>query len=158
MFEQFKRMLKDRRDRTGKRTGTLLESGMITAVSAGTAGSIAAVITTPVDVVKTRIMLAAAENAAQEPGPSPKETLDKVKDGKVKDALGHVTKAPSRKSSMMIAREIMADKGWVGLFRGGALRAVWTMVGSGLYLGVYESGRIYLAKRKGKSIDEDELL
>jgi len=44
----------------------LAESGLVTAVSAGAAGAIAAVIATPVDVVKTRIMLAAAENAASE--------------------------------------------------------------------------------------------
>lgn len=37
-----------------------MEPALITAVSAGTAGSIAAVITTPVDVVKTRIMLSAS--------------------------------------------------------------------------------------------------
>ena len=48
------------------RTGTLAESGLVTAVSAGTAGAIAAVTTTPADVVKTRVMLAAAENAASE--------------------------------------------------------------------------------------------
>jgi len=158
MFEHFKRMLRDWRDRTGKRTGTLLESGCITAASAGTAGSIAAVVTTPIDVVKTRIMLAAADGTAKEPGPNMSDTVQKIKDGKVKDAMGHVTKSKGRQSSMMIAREIIADKGWVGLFRGGALRAVWTMIGSGLYLGVYESGRIYLARRRGKDIDEDELL
>ena len=42
----------------------MAESGLVTAASAGTAGAIAAVITTPVDVVKTRIMLAVAGNAA----------------------------------------------------------------------------------------------
>lgn len=31
--------------------GTIFESGMITAVSAGTAGTVAAVVTTPIDVV-----------------------------------------------------------------------------------------------------------
>ena len=41
-------------------------SGLVTTLSASTTGAIAAVTTTLVDVVKTRVMLAAAENAASE--------------------------------------------------------------------------------------------
>ena len=37
------------------------------------------------------------------------------------------------------------------------MRAVWTMLGSGLYLGVYESGRIYLAGRREESVKEEDL-
>jgi solute carrier family 25 S-adenosylmethionine transporter 26 len=55
------------------RTGTLAESGLVTAMGAGTAGAIAAVTATPVDVVKTRVMLAAAENAASEASASKPE-------------------------------------------------------------------------------------
>lgn len=47
-------------------TGTLAGSGLVTTLSASTTGAIAAVTTTLVDVVKTRVMLAAAENAASE--------------------------------------------------------------------------------------------
>ena len=77
----------------------------------------------------------------------------------MKDALGNAAKAPpARKSSVTIAKEIVAENGIRGLFRGGALRGVWTMLGAGLYLGVYETGRLYLAQRRGEKIDEDELL
>ena len=38
----------------------------------------------------------------------------------------------------------MGESGVKGLFRGGLLRAAWTALGSGLYLGVYESGKDYL--------------
>lgn len=163
-------MAKRYRDDKGTRTGTLLESGCITAVSAGSAGAIAAVVTTPVDVVKTRIMLSAAEGAAENQSPrtrSSKQAADgvvdavgkKVQAGKegIKSAVSNVAKPASRKGSLAIAKEIMADSGVKGLFRGGALRAVWTMIGSGLYLGVYESGRIYLARRRGEDVSEEDL-
>ena len=52
------------RDRNGKRSNLLLETGVVTA--AGTAGSVAAVVTTPVDVVKTRVMLGAADDGSNE--------------------------------------------------------------------------------------------
>lgn len=179
MFERLKEYIKTRRDEKGTRTNTLLESGLITATSAGLAGSVAAVVTTPVDVVKTRIMLAAAEGAAEAQKPSetishggsskgasaPKEGVvdamgQKLKAGKdgLVSAASNVAKPPSRKSSMQIGREIVAEHGVKGLFRGGALRAVWTMLGSGLYLGVYESGRIYLARRRGEQVDEEDLV
>lgn len=170
MFERLKQSVKRYRDERGIRTNTLLEGGIITAASAGTAGSVAAVVTTPVDVVKTRIMLAAAQSAAEDQGPM--NAGAKAKDALVdatgrnvqaakeslKDAVENVTKPVSKKGSMQIAREIVAESGVKGLFRGGALRGIWTLLGSGLYLGTYESGRIYLARRRGEDVDEDELL
>jgi len=164
MFERLKEGIKTYRDDRGIRSGTLLESGLITASSAGLAGSVAAVITTPVDVVKTRIMLAAADSAATETeqaGDGKRAgKAAKAHAGGIVDAVGHgvKSKAPARKTSMQIGREIVAEHGVKGLWRGGALRAVWTMIGSGLYLGVYESGRIYLASRRGEKIKEDDLL
>lgn len=159
MFERFKEMIKERRDRAETRSGTLFESGWITAISAGTAGSIAAVVTTPVDVVKTRIMLAAAETATKDQDPNGKSLLQSMKDGEkgLKDALGTNKKSPFKKSSMDIARQIVEEHGWKGLWRGGALRGVWTMLGSGLYLSVYESGRIYLGSRRGEELKEEDL-
>lgn len=156
------------------RTGTLAESGLVTAVSAGTAGTIAAVITTSVGVVKTRIMLAATENAASEASASKpdKSGLNGLVDafGKtVKSGRGGVASAAAvlnplassekkvRKSAIAIGREIVAEKGIKGLWRGSALRGVWTMLGSGLYLGVYESGRIYLAGTRGENVKEEDL-
>jgi len=140
------------------------ENGAVTAVAAGTAGSVAAVITTPVDVIKTRIMLAAAENGGSESTkkPAAASTNDqghnsdstpakKLKEGKVLDALGEhrrTNQQKHQKGSWEIGKEIVREKGWTGLFRGGALRAVWTMLGSGLYLGVYEGGRQYLENRR----------
>jgi len=49
----------------------------------------------------------------------------------------------------------MADSGVKGLFRAGTLRAVWMALGSGLYLGVYESGRVWLGDQR-QSFEEDQ--
>jgi hypothetical protein len=124
------------------------------------AGGAAAVITTPIDVVKTRIMLAAAENAAlQKPGK--KSVVRSLKDGGegLVDAMGHaIRKKPNRKSSLQIGREIVMEQGIKGLWRGGALRALWSMLGSGLYLGTYESGRLYLARGRRVQLNENDML
>ena len=135
IFERLKEATKAHRERKGMRTGTLAESGLVTAASAGTAGAIAAVITTPVDVVKTRIMLAAAGNAASEASASRPEKSGS--DGLV-DAFGKTVKSGKegvasaaaalnplassekkwRKSAMAIGREIVAENGVKGLWRG----------------------------------------
>jgi len=65
MFEHRKESIKQYRKRTGKFTGGLGETALTTAASAGSAGSIAAVITAPVDVVKTQIMLSAAGESSE---------------------------------------------------------------------------------------------
>lgn len=170
MFEKIKESIRRYRNERGIRTNTLFESGVITAVSAGTGGSIAAVVTTPVDVIKTRIMLSAVETGpadsqatAKESAKAAKEalvdatgkTVQKVKE-KPLESIKEATAPRARKSSLQVAREVMQESGFKGLFRGGALRGVWTMLGSGLYLGVYESGRIWLAQRRGDPIDADE--
>lgn len=141
MFEHLRERIKKHRKEKGTFTGGLGETALITAVSAGSAGSVAAVITTPVDVVKTRIMLSAAGEKSEADA---KKELEKAKkEGKSLDGLAK-QKGVERKSSLRVAKEVMAESGVKGLFRGGLLRAAWTAVGSGLYLGAYESGRLWL--------------
>jgi hypothetical protein len=103
---------------------TLRERSVITGVSAGVAGAFAAVVTTPVDVVKTRVMLRAAEENS------------------------------ARLSEIKVFKDVWKEEGLRGLWRGGALRGVWTMLGSGLYLGVYDLGRVYLGQRRGADVDD----
>jgi solute carrier family 25 S-adenosylmethionine transporter 26 len=173
MFERLKLSIREYRDRRGLTTGTIWESGTITAFSAGSAGAVAAVITTPIDVVKTRIMLSAVDNAAQEAS----QTQPKAKAEGLVDAFGKSVQSSKdtlknaaqnlnpmksseqkgQQSSWKVGQEIMAEKGFKGLWRGGALRGVWTFIGAGLYLGAYESGRVYLAARRGEKVDEGEL-
>ena len=159
LFERIRESIRRYRDERGIRTNTLLEGGVITAISGGTGGSIAAIITTPVDVVKTRIMLAAAESANEAQRPiATTSTKNAILDAagsavqevktNINEMVKNVAKPFDRKSSLQVAREVMQESGVKGLFRGGLLRAVWTMAGAGLYLGVYESGRQYLADRR----------
>ncbi len=151
MFEFLKESIKQYRKDKGIFSDTLLETGLVTAISAGSAGSIAAVITTPVDVVKTRIMLSAASESSEAMA---QEEVEKVKrEGKSLDKWAN-SRGATRKSGLTVAREVMSESGVRGLFRGGILRAAWTAFGSGLYLGVYESGRVWLGDRHPSDGDE----
>jgi hypothetical protein len=138
-YEHLKKSTNTRRQEKGTATGTLTETATVTAISAAIAGSFAALITTPVDVVKTRMMLSASEESP-DVGQQKKLSLSSI-----------VKEAACRKGSLAVAREVLSESGVKGLFRGGSLRSAWTALGSGLYLGVYESGRVWLAEwRNGK--------
>lgn len=151
MYEHMKAAIKKHRKKHGKSTGSLLETALTTAVSAGTAGSIAAVLTTPIDVVKTRIMLSATNGSSDNKSGRPKESSDKHSPSTSKLAGN---KGILKRSEFSIGREIFDSSGIKGLFRGATLRAAWTMLGSGLYLGVYESGRVWLGR---ESEDDQEI-
>ncbi|KAK2626963.1 hypothetical protein QTJ16_004138 [Diplocarpon rosae] len=146
MFEHLKESIKAYRRQNGTFSGGFTETALVTAVSAGSAGSVAAVITTPVDIVKTRIMLSAAGESF---GAEAKKEVEKAKEkGYSLDKLAK-EKGVARKSGFVVAKEIVGENGVKGLFRGGILRAAWTALGSGLYLGVYESGRVWLGDSQG---------
>ena len=161
MFEHLKGMITEYRKRQNKYSGTTLEKGLITAISAGSAGSVAAVITTPIDVIKTRIMLSASSGSGNDQSDSSRrqQALKQV-EAQGKDAKAEIERAQQaarggRAGSFAVGTEIWRTEGTKGLFRGGALRAAWTALGSGLYLGVYESGRSYLAGRRIDDKDKD---
>lgn len=177
MFERLKELIHAWGERRGTKMDGMVQRAGITAFSAGAAGAVAAVVTTPVDVVKTRIMLSAVEYEGERKGESQKQQPQQEKgkmaksgqNGNLVDAFGKSVKSgkeaakrslqkSKKKSAWKIGAEIVKEKGFVGLWRGGALRAVWTFVGSGLYLGVYDYGRIYLAGRRGEDVDEDDLM
>ncbi|KAI1767780.1 mitochondrial carrier [Hypoxylon sp. FL1150] len=130
-----------------QRNHDLLETGLVTGTSAGLAGSFAAIVTTPMDVVKTRMMLAAGSDGD-------------VKQG-AHDRMVAPQDAGSRRNArggggFAVARKVVSERGVAGLFRGAALRAIWTAAGSGLYLGTYEVAKVWLARRKGRDLDEDQ--
>ena len=148
MFEHLRSTIVEYRKQRGKHNGSLLETGLITGLSAGSAGSLAAVITTPVDVIKTRIMLSAAGEKIE---PSPLRVL---LDNQMRHAVEQKSKPSVRKSSITVAQEVVTEAGIKGLFRGGILRAVWTALGSGLYLGVYESGKSWLGEGREQATSD----
>ena len=124
--------------------------GTVTAISAGAAGSLAAVITTPIDVIKTRIMLSASgpeANPHEIPDPQSKGTTPAETDHAKLQRAQRAARG-GRAGGYAVGKEILRTEGVKGLFRGGALRGLWTAAGSGLYLGAYESGRRYLEERR----------
>lgn len=148
IFEHLKGYFMARRkQQKGEPVDGIFERASITAMSAGIAGSGAAWITTPIDVIKTRMMLAAGKE-----GQNPKESKDLGK------LLTEGLASRSSKGMFETAKEVMQTDGLKGFFRGAALRAVWTAVGSGLYLGVYEGGRFYLEDSRKDKSEGDSLM
>ncbi|KAL4741456.1 mitochondrial carrier domain-containing protein [Aspergillus similis] len=124
----------------GKEIGTrkrgqepVYERAVLTGIAASISGSIASVITTPIDVVKTRMMLAASDNHPPSSAYGGKEV-------------------PKKQGSIWaVGNQIFKVEGMKGLFRGGAIRVVWTAISLSIYLSMYEGGRFFLEKRrKGK--------
>ncbi|EXJ85961.1 hypothetical protein A1O1_06330 [Capronia coronata CBS 617.96] len=149
-FESLKGYFMKRRQlkKGGQAVDGIFERARITALSAGIAGSGAAWITTPVDVVKTRIMLAAGSG---DDGPK-KDLKAKSSNWLLNGVRG------TGKSGFDVAREILKAEGVRGLFRGALLRACWTSIGSGLYLGCYEGGRFYLEDARQETNERDTSL
>lgn len=124
MFEHLRARLWASRmkGRVHERRG-LLETGLVSGGSAGSAGAVAAFLTTPSDVVKTRMMLAAGSD--QDKG-----------------------KQNPKKGAWTVTQEVYRQKGVPGLFRGGLFRSAWTALGSGLYLGTYDVAKVWLGRKK----------
>jgi hypothetical protein len=121
MFEYIRSYLWSTRRPKGKQDKRgLAETGLIAGGSAASAGAVAAFITTPSDVVKTRMMLTATEEEGRK----------------------------KRMGSWEVAKTVCRERGFRGLFRGGLFRSAWTAIGSGLYLGTYDSAKLWLMRRK----------
>lgn len=88
-----------------------VKAGLVSGASAATAGAISALATTPLDLIKTRVMLQSASQRTAQP------------------------------TMRAITVDIWKREGPLGLMKGGLLRCAWTALGAGIYLGAYESGR-----------------
>lgn len=154
LFEHLRSTIHSYRKRHNTFSGTLLETGTVTAIAAGLAGSLAAVITTPIDVIKTRIMLSASSPSSADACSPPHQQISPQTQESKKMVMGLDGRAQlavrrsGRAGGYAVGKEVFHTEGLKGLFRGGLLRSVWTAAGSGLYLGTYESGRRYLEKTR----------
>lgn len=148
IFEHVRELMwKKGKDQDGKpQEPSLWRTGWITGTSAGLAGSFAAVVTTPMDVVKTRMMLQAGSDEQQATKNQPGSTTEASKQAALK-------KVRDSRGGLAVARQVLRERGVPGLFRGAVLRAAWTAVGSGLYLGMYEVSKVWLTR--GRASEED---
>ncbi|KIW94137.1 uncharacterized protein Z519_05453 [Cladophialophora bantiana CBS 173.52] len=116
LWEYFKASYSDRQHRlTGRHEGqvTAAES----AVFGSVAGAIAAGFTTPLDVLKTRIMLARKEAGIATTGSS---------------------SSSARAGPAKVLQQIWRDEGAAGLFRGFVPRVGWISTGGAIFLGTYQ--------------------
>ena len=117
------------------------EKGRITAVTTTTtitalesagfgsvAGAVAAGLTTPLDVLKTQLMLGRREHVGEEGGTG----------GGLGHGHGHGQRRGRREGAGRIMRGIWRAEGWRGFFRGFAPRVAWISVGGAIFLGTYQ--------------------
>ncbi|EAW07834.1 putative mitochondrial carrier protein [Aspergillus clavatus NRRL 1] len=121
---------KDARGEDVERWNPVLERAVLTGMSASVSGTIAAVVTTPIDVIKTRVMLSASLN------------------GENGNAGGGDAQKKASRGTLAVGTEIFRNEGIRGLFKGGAIRAGWTAISLSMYLSMYEGGRFYLENRR----------
>lgn len=131
IFEHLRSTLWATRPRREPGHQRILETGAIAGASAATAGAIAAFITTPSDVVKTRMML-----------------LTDGGEHSTASEKGNTSRTVAEQRPWRVAKQIYRESGTKGLFRGGGLRSTWTAVGSGLYLGTYDAAKLWLGGGK----------
>ncbi|WYZ35289.1 hypothetical protein EsH8_I_001565 [Colletotrichum jinshuiense] len=151
IFEHVRKTVWSSRSRgraAGQEQG-LVETAVVTGASAGSAGAFAAFITTPSDVVKTRMMLSAGDGGSDKSSSSSSSSSNNGSSSR--DPSRAASKPQKSRGSLEVTRDVYQQHGVRGLFRGAGLRAVWTAVGSGLYLGTYEMSKVWLTRDKDES-------
>ncbi|KAJ5494486.1 hypothetical protein N7463_010573 [Penicillium fimorum] len=155
LFEYVRsRLIDRRRQRKASRSNTgrppseqseqLVERAGLTGIAAAFSGTVAATVTTPIDVIKTRIMLSASDSS----GSSEDQSTRSGTRGSGVVSLEAQSKIKPDKSLVSVGRDIIHYEGIRGLFKGGLIRAGWTAIALGFYLSLYEGGRFYLENRR----------
>lgn len=108
MWEQAKSAWSARQTQLKRRKKGLVTAGE-SALFGSLSGGIAAGVTTPLDVLKTRIMLERKEEGSQ-----------------------------SRKGALGVIKQISQEEGWRGFFRGFVPRMGWISTGGAIFLGTYQ--------------------
>ncbi|KAJ5459225.1 hypothetical protein N7530_011169 [Penicillium desertorum] len=140
-----RRQRKANRSNTGRppseQSDQLVERAGLTGIAAAISGTVAATVTTPIDVIKTRVMLSASDAGSGSQDKTPR--VGTHGSGTVSSEAQAKTK-----SLISVGRNIIRYEGIRGLFKGGLIRAGWTAIALGLYLSLYEGGRFYLENRR----------
>ncbi|OQE16497.1 hypothetical protein PENFLA_c027G06913 [Penicillium flavigenum] len=140
-----RRKRKANRSNTGRppseQSDQLVERAGLTGIAAAISGTVAATVTTPIDVIKTRVMLSASDAGFGSRDNTPRVGT------RGSGAVSSEAQAKT-KSLISVGRNIIRYEGIRGLFKGGLIRAGWTAIALGLYLSLYEGGRFYLENRR----------
>ncbi|KAF5006849.1 hypothetical protein FDECE_6796 [Fusarium decemcellulare] len=131
LYEHIKERLLNSLSKNGQQA-TVLMQVQVSALSAGLAGGFTSCFLVPIDVIKTRMRLAAGEHSDTE------------------TPLGKPKRSPPLISFWDVARETFRAEGVPGFFRGFTLTCVAATVGSGLYLGCYEGVKLYMKGLDGE--------
>ena len=147
MLEHIKKALlarsKSRKKENGNSTTLhLLEHLKIAGLSGSVAGSAAALVTTPADVVKTRMMLEVGYDRLNQQGRNVTASIGSRSQWQI-----------ARRGTMRIYRDIWVEEGLRGLFRGGLIRTAWTAVGNGLFISCYEGAKLTLQTERVKTLE-----
>ncbi|KAK1987766.1 mitochondrial carrier domain-containing protein [Colletotrichum cereale] len=144
------KLLKRLDQKSGRGRGSIAQQIQVHTMSAGLAGACASFLFVPVDVVKTRMRLAAG---GQAPIPRLFPTSVKIQGS----AISHVEHARPRPAHgpLRVARDVFRTEGVRGLFRGGTLTCLAAGVGSGIGLGSYEGFKQYF---RGSAQAQEEAL
>ncbi|KAH0428187.1 hypothetical protein CcaCcLH18_09201 [Colletotrichum camelliae] len=110
----------------------------VSALSGALAGGFACTLFVPVDVVKTRMRLAAGNTISSD------YEYRKSSNTSQKTGLPNTTLPRTRLGPLEVANGIVRKEGIPGLFRGGGLSFLASALGFGLWLGSYETCILYL--------------
>ncbi|KAK2013617.1 mitochondrial carrier [Colletotrichum eremochloae] len=144
------KLLKRLEQKTGQEQGSIAKQIQIHTMCAGLAGASVSLLFVPVDVVKTRMRLAAGGQASI---PRLFPTSVKIQG----NAIKHVEHAQPRTAHgpLRVARDVFRTEGVRGMFRGGGLTCLAAALGSGIGLGSYEGFKQYF---KGSTQAQEEAL
>ncbi|EXJ78558.1 hypothetical protein A1O1_08959 [Capronia coronata CBS 617.96] len=131
LWESFKASYSARQHReTGRQEG--LVTATESAAFGSMAGAVAAGLTTPLDVLKTRIMLARKETSPSTTTSSGSGT------GSTTTTTATTTPTTTRAGPLKVFQDIVRTEGPSGLFRGIVPRIGWISTGGAIFLGTYQ--------------------
>lgn len=110
----------------------------VSTFSGALAGGFACTLFVPVDVVKTRMRLAAGNTVSSDHQHHHNQTADQGA------KLPNTIRSRRRLGPLDVANGIFRKEGVLGLFRGGTLSFLASALGCGLYLGSYEACILFL--------------